>query len=51
VPDTDLAGVIVSLGVPAGTKAVIVRTLNLAGLVSNAEKVSGSTEVTVAWPN
>jgi hypothetical protein len=45
------AGKVAGLRVPAGTAAVILRTLNGAGLVSNAERCTKSGEVTVAWPN
>jgi hypothetical protein len=44
------AGATVHLAVASGTVAVIVRAVNSDGLVSNAERVTGSGEVTVGWP-
>jgi hypothetical protein len=51
VDDNQSAGTIVKLPVPSGTTAVIFRTVNAAGLVSNAERCTATGEVTVAWPN
>jgi len=45
------AGATVHLAIASGAVAVIVRAVNSDGLVSNAERVSASGEVTVAWPN
>jgi hypothetical protein len=51
VHDDSAAGTDVELTVPAGTAAVIIRSINAAGLLSNAEKCTSSGEVTVAWPD
>jgi hypothetical protein len=50
VKDNRSAGAGVSLAVPAGTTAVIIRAVNAGGLVSNAEMCTSTGEVTVAWP-
>ncbi len=50
VADSTGAGHMVTLAVPAGTRAVYIRSVNSSGLLSAAEKVTSAGQATVAWP-
>ena len=50
VPAASAAGSVVSVKVPSGTTAVVIRAVNSDGLLSNAERITSSGEELADWP-